>query len=55
MTVPHQSGGAAGQVPPWRKILGDYWEARDWVNGIPTKQKLLQLGLENLAREVHPA
>jgi len=53
MTVPHKEGGAAGQVPPWRKILEEYWETKDWVNGIPTRRKLVELGLEDFAKELY--
>ena len=47
-TVPHKEGGAAGQVPPWQAILKEYWETKGWVNGIPTKDKLVELGLDGL-------
>jgi len=53
MTIPHREGGAAGKVPPWKKILEDYWKARDWVNGIPTRRKLIELGLEDFAKELY--
>jgi len=48
LTVPHKEGGAAGQVPPWQTILKEYWETKGWVNGIPTRDKLIELGLEGL-------
>jgi len=51
LTVPHKEGGAAGKVPPWQEILKEYWETKDWVNGIPTRRKLAELGLEDLAKE----
>lgn len=47
-TVPHKEGGAAGQVPPWQAILNEYWQTKGWVNGIPTRDKLMELGLEGL-------
>lgn len=47
-TQPHKKGGAAGQVPPWQAILKEYWETKGWVNGIPTRAKLIELGLEGL-------
>jgi aldehyde:ferredoxin oxidoreductase len=47
-TAPHKEGGAAGQVPPWQDILKEYWETKGWVNGIPTKDKLIELGLDAL-------
>ena len=48
LTVPHKEGGAAGQVPPWRAILKEYWETKGWVNGIPTRAKIKELGLHGL-------
>ena len=48
LTVPHKEGGAAGQVPPWRAILKEYWETKGWVNGIPTRDKIKELGLHGL-------
>ena len=51
LTVPHREGGAAGRVPPWRAILKEYWETKGWVNGIPTRDKLIELGLEDVAGE----
>ena len=48
LTIPHNEGGAAGQVPPWQTILKEYWETKGWVNGIPTRDKLTELGLEGL-------
>ena len=53
LATPHKEGGSAGRVPPWRTILQEYWETKDWVNGIPTRSKLLELGLEDFAREIH--
>jgi aldehyde:ferredoxin oxidoreductase len=51
---PHKGGGAAGKVPPWQDILKEYWETKGWVNGIPTKEKLAELGLDNLESERVP-
>jgi aldehyde:ferredoxin oxidoreductase len=47
-TIPHKEGGAAGQVPPWQSILKEYWETQGWVNGVPTKDKLVELGLADV-------
>ena len=46
-TTPRKKGGAAGQVPPWQAILQEYWETKDWPNGIPAETKLIELGLKN--------
>ena len=48
LDVPHKEGGAAGKVVPWQAILKEYWETKGWVNGIPTKDKLIELGLDGL-------
>ena len=50
-TVPHKEGGAAGKVPPWKDILEEYYSTRSWTNGIPTKKKLLELELKDIAKE----
>ena len=47
-TTPHKGGGAAGQVPDWKKILKEYWQAKGWdEHGIPTEAKIKELGLED--------
>jgi len=48
LAIPHKEGGAAGQVPPWQAILKEYWETKSWVKGIPTRDKLKELGLDGL-------
>jgi len=53
LSVPHKDGGAAGKIPPWREILKEYWSARDWVDGVPTRRKLVELGLEEFAKEIY--
>ncbi|GAI59059.1 unnamed protein product, partial [marine sediment metagenome] len=50
MTKPHKGGGAAGQVPDWKRILKEYWHAKGWdEHGIPTEVKIKELGLEDFA------
>jgi len=47
MTKPHSMGGAKGHAPDWKRIRGEYWSAKGWdSHGIPTKEKLADLGLE---------
>jgi len=53
LSVPHREGGAAGRIPPWREILDEYWRTRDWVNGVPRRRKLVELGLEDFAKEIY--
>lgn len=47
-TIPRREGGAAGQVVPWQAILQEYWETKNWPNGIPDKNKLVELSLDSL-------
>jgi aldehyde:ferredoxin oxidoreductase len=43
-------GGAAENLPPFAEALDEYYGYRDWdQNGIPTKTKLLELGLVDAA------
>jgi aldehyde:ferredoxin oxidoreductase len=49
LTKPHKGGGAAGQVPDWKRILKEYWHAKGWdEHGIPTRAKIEELGLSDL-------
>jgi len=42
-----EEGGAAGKLPPLGRMLADYYQARGWTaEGIPTLEKLAELGLE---------
>ena len=44
---PRGSGGSPTQLPPLSEMLDEYYSAREWgTNGVPTKSKLKQLGLE---------
>ena len=48
LTTPHKSGGAAGQVPDWKRILKEYWQVKGWdKHGIPTEAKIKELDLED--------
>lgn len=51
---PHNEGGAAGFVPDIRGLLNAYYEARGWdlESGRPSKEKLLELGLEDVAKDL---
>jgi len=43
--------GLTNQLPPIGKLLGDYYEYRGWSEeGIPTPEKLKELGLDELQR-----
>ena len=48
LTKPHKSGGAAGKVPDWKRIIKEYWQTKGWdEHGIPTRAKVKELGLED--------
>lgn len=51
---PYPDGGAAGYVVPFAEMLEAYYEARGWdkVTGKPSKEKLLELGMEEIARDL---
>ncbi|MHA1238672.1 MAG: aldehyde ferredoxin oxidoreductase family protein [Candidatus Odinarchaeia archaeon] len=42
----HKEGGAAGKVPPLKEMLEEYYQVKDWPNGIPSEAKLKELGLD---------
>ncbi len=44
---PQPEGAAKGYVVKLDEMLKEYYELRGWKNGIPTKEKLIQLGLED--------
>ena len=47
---PFKSGGSAGRTPNFFKLKELFYKYRDWdlINGLPSKTKLKQLGLERL-------
>jgi len=51
---PATTGPTQGQFTPWedvQKLLDIYYEQRGWdANGIPTKEKLEELGLKDIVR-----
>jgi aldehyde:ferredoxin oxidoreductase len=51
---PYKEGGAAGFVPDLAAMLNAYYEARGWdkESGKPSKEKLLELGLGDVATEL---
>ncbi|MEW6239926.1 MAG: aldehyde ferredoxin oxidoreductase family protein [Chloroflexota bacterium] len=50
----YTEGGSAGYVPPFDEMLEAYYDARGWdkVTGKPSKDKLKELGLEEIARDL---
>lgn len=50
LTHKRGSGGAADNLPPFNAMLAEYYAERGWSEeGIPTKEKLCALGLEEYA------
>lgn len=46
LLTPLANGGAAGQVPPMKEMLDEYYSVRGWDEaGIPSRTKLEELGL----------
>ena len=56
LTTALGEGTAAGVEPDLEKMLKGYYQFRgwDWATGRPTKEKLLELGLNQVAAEVYP-
>jgi aldehyde:ferredoxin oxidoreductase len=52
--TPSTARGSKGSVVPLEKMLNEYYEKRGWDNatGIPKKEKLKELGLNNVAQEL---
>ncbi len=44
--TPHEEGGAQDKIPPFEKMMEEYYKVKDWPEGIPTKSKLKELGLD---------
>jgi aldehyde:ferredoxin oxidoreductase len=51
---PFTDGGSAGYVPDLEGMLFTYYEARGWdlETGKPSREKLLELGLDDVARDL---
>ena len=52
---PYPNGGAAGYVIPFVEMLEAYYEARGWdkVTGKPSRDKLMELGLDDIAGDLY--
>lgn len=55
-TRPLEQGATAGTTPDLELMLQEYYAYRgwDWETGWPTKEKLLQLGLQEAAQRLYP-
>ena len=50
---PAQMGIYRGKIVPWDEVLKEYYAIRGWSSeGVPTKTKLLDLNLENIANQI---
>lgn len=51
---PYKEGGAAGFIPDLQAMLEAYYQARgwDWETGKPTREKLVELGLEIVVKDL---
>jgi aldehyde:ferredoxin oxidoreductase len=56
MLEPFPDGGSAGYVPDIEGMLIAYYQARGWdeKTGKPTREKLLELGLDDVAKDLWP-
>ena len=51
--IPLKEGGAKGYVPNIEPLLDEYYKLRGWnEKGIPTHEKLKELGLEDIAEDI---
>ena len=55
--TPLEEGSTAGKSPDMGTLLKEYYDFRkwDWKTGKPTKEKLMELGLEDAARDLWPS
>jgi aldehyde:ferredoxin oxidoreductase len=43
-----------GKVVPWNEVLKEYYSIRGWSSdGIPTRAKIVDLGLEDIAKKLN--
>jgi aldehyde:ferredoxin oxidoreductase len=54
LLTPFPDGGSAGFVPDLEGMLIGYYQHRGWdpESGKPSREKLLELGMEDLARDL---
>jgi aldehyde:ferredoxin oxidoreductase len=54
LVTPLKDGGAAGKAADLEFQLNEYYKLRGWTdNGIPTREKLQSLGLNEAAKDLH--
>jgi len=52
LAEPLKEGAAAGKVPPLVNLLQEYYALRGWEDGRPSRQKLCELGMEDVASDL---
>jgi aldehyde:ferredoxin oxidoreductase len=53
--TPHMDGGAARVLIPFEAMVDEYYRERDWPGGIPSNEKLAELGLSpTVAQKQYP-
>jgi len=52
LTQPLPDGAAKGKIPPMDEMLRKYYELRGWVDGKPSKGKLEELNMHDIAQDL---
>jgi len=52
LAEPLKEGAAAEKVPPLADLLQEYYAIRGWEDGKPSRQKLCELGMEDVASDL---
>jgi aldehyde:ferredoxin oxidoreductase len=54
MLTAFPDGGSAGYIPDFKAMLSAYYEARGWdkSTGKPSREKLIELGLQDVAKDL---
>ncbi len=51
---PLSEGATAGKLPPFKSMLERYYSLRGWKEGKPTRDKLEELGLHEIVKDLWP-
>jgi len=49
---PLTEGAAAGKTPPLKEMIKEYYSIRSWKEGKPTREKLTELGMQDIAEDL---
>jgi len=50
--TPLSEGPAAGRIPPLKEMLKEYYELRSWKEGKPSREKLEELDMASIAKDL---